>query len=121
MDRVDDLEMALAGLAGMRLQWSPVWRAEWATAPGEYVAAGLVGLERSKRLLRGDDPSLGLRVYLGVRHSDPTRWGVTGEPHASFFASALRDRHTMFLHTYPTAAAALAALAAARRQLAQGR
>lgn len=115
---MDGLETALRGLESMRLQWSPVWRAEWANAPDEYVSAGFVRWEGSRRLLRGDDERLGLRVYLGVRHSDPTRWGVAGEPHTAFFASALLGGHTLFLHTYPTATAALAALASAHAMLA---
>jgi hypothetical protein len=118
---VDGLEAALRGLEGMRLKWSPVWRAEWANSPDEYVTSGAVQWERTRRLLRGDDERLGLRMYLGVRHSDPTRWGVVGEPRALFFASVLRHGRTLLLHTYPTAAEALAALAGARNLLAGDR
>lgn len=103
----------------MRLQWSPVWRGEWAQEPDAYVAAGLVGWERTRRLLRGDDLATGLRVYLGVRHSDPSRWRAAGEPHATFFASALLSRRMLFLRTYATADAALTALADARARLSQ--
>lgn len=107
------------GLEEVRLQWAPIWRAEWAQTPDAYVAAGLVGWERTRRLLRGDDPATGLRVYLGVRHSDPTRWGASGEPRATFFASALLNRRTLFLRTYATADAALTALVEARARLSQ--
>ncbi len=116
---MDAHDITDAGLDGMRLQWSPIWRPEWARSPGAYVEAGLVGWERSRRLLRGDDERLGLRVYLGVRHSDPTRWGGAGEPQATFFASALLGRRTLFLRTFPTAGEALVALGEARRWLAQ--
>jgi hypothetical protein len=111
-------DAAPPGLEGMRLRWSPIWRAEWAATPDAYVAAGLVAWEKSRRLLRGDDTSTGLRVYLGVRHTDPARWDGAGEPHTSFFASALLGGRTLFLHTYPTADAALAALSGARQRLA---
>ena len=101
----------------MRLQFSSEWRAEWASAPEAYIAAGVVGWERTRRLLRGDDPVLGLRVYLGVRHTDPSRWGLEGEPSATFFASALSSGRTLFLRTYPTAMEALNALSAVRAEL----
>ena len=116
---MDARDISDAGLDGMRLQWSPIWRPEWTRSPDAYVEAGLVGWERSRRLLRGDDERLGLRVYLGVRHSDPTRWGAAGAPHATFFASALLGSRTLFLRTFPTAAEALGALGEARRWLAQ--
>lgn len=117
---MDDLELerALGRLAGMRLQWSPAWRPEWASAPEAYVEAGVLGWERTRRLLRGDDTRLSLRVYLGVRHTDPTRWGLVGEPRATFFASALRGGRTLILRTYPTAAEALNALGEVRAELA---
>lgn len=112
-----ELERALRELDGMRLQWSPDWRSEWASAPEAYVETGAVGWERTRRLLRGDDQRLGLRVYLGVRHTDPSRWGLAGEPRATFFATALRGGRTLFLRTYPSATEALNALGALRAEL----
>lgn len=117
---MDGLPSVPAGLVGMRLQWSPVWRQEWTATPESYVEAGVVGRERARRLLRGDDDRLGLRVYLGVRHSDPARWAGAGEERAEFFASALLGRRTLYLHTYTTADAALAALGATRQRLLAG-
>lgn len=113
-----ELEGALRRLDGMRLQWSPAWRPQWTDAPDAYVEAGVVGWERTRRLLCGDDLRLGLRVYLGVRHTDPARWGLAGEPRATFFASALRGGRTLFLRTYPTAVEALNTLGALRAELA---
>ncbi|HEX9038123.1 MAG TPA: hypothetical protein VF808_14155 [Ktedonobacterales bacterium] len=118
---MDELARAAADLEGMRLQWSPIWRPEWAWTPEAYVSAELVLWEGNRRLLRGDDDALGLRVYLGVRASDPSRWGAWGEPQTRFFASALLGKRTLFLRTYPDALAALADIRNIRLRLAEAR
>ena len=94
----------------LTLRWSRVYHPEWDETPEAYVASGVVAWARSRRLLRADDARLGLKAYLGVQHSDPTRWGLPGEPRATFFLSVLLGRRTLFLRTYPTVAASLAAL-----------
>ena len=102
----------------LTLRWSPVYQPDWDDAPDAYVAAGVVGWERTRRLLRADDARLGMKAYIGVRHSDPTRWGLPGEPGAVFFLSVLLGTRTLFLRTYPTLPEALSQLRAAHAQLA---
>ncbi|HEY8326808.1 MAG: hypothetical protein ACHQ1E_04510 [Ktedonobacterales bacterium] len=100
------------------LRWSPHYRPAWDATPDAYVEAGLVAPERTRRLLRADDPRLGMKAYLGVRHSDPSRYGLPGEPHASFFLSVLLGKRTLFLRSYDTMPAALAELRCTHDQLA---
>jgi hypothetical protein len=95
---------------GLTLRWSPVYQPQWDATPEAYVAAGVVAWERTRRLLRADDARLGMKAYLGVRHSDPARWGLSGEPSAVYFLSVLLGKRTLYLRTYPTVPAALAAL-----------
>jgi hypothetical protein len=104
--------------AGLTLRWASWYQPQWDTTPDAYVDAGVVAPERSRRLLRADDARLGLKAYLGVRHSDPARWGLPGDPRADFFLSALLGKRTLFLRTYPTVADALADLAATHAWLA---
>jgi hypothetical protein len=59
-----------------------------------------------------------MKAYLGVRHSDPSRYGLPGEPHASFFLSVLLGKRTLFLRSYDTMPAALAELRCTHDQLA---
>ncbi len=103
---------------GLTLHWSSVYQPAWDTTPEAYVEAHVVAWERTRRLLRADDTRLGMKAYLGVRHSDPSRWGLPGEPHAVFFLSVLLGARTLFLRTYPTVPAALATLRATHAQLA---
>jgi hypothetical protein len=107
-----------AQASGLTLRWSPIYQSAWDATPQAYVEAGAVGWERTRRLLRADDTRLGMKAYIGVRHSDPSRWGLPGEPHAVFFLSVLLGARTLFLRTYPTVPAALATLRATHAQLA---
>ncbi len=108
-----------AQAAGLTLRWSPIYQPAWDATPDAYVAAGVVAWERTRRLLRADDTRIGMKAYIGVRHSDPARWGLTGEPHAVFFLSVLLGKTTIFLHTCPTIPAALAELRRTHAHLAE--
>ncbi len=101
----------------LTMRWSPVYQPAWDDTPDAYVTAGIVAWERTRRLLRADDTDLGMKAYIGVRHSDPTRWGLPGEPRAVFFLSVLLGRRTLFLRTYPTMSETLTQLRAAHTQL----
>lgn len=94
----------------LTLRWSREYQPIWDAAPMAYVEAGVVAWGRSRRLLRADATRLGMKAYLGVQHSDPSRWGLPGEPRAIFFLSVLLGKRTLFLHTYPTVPSALTAL-----------
>jgi hypothetical protein len=107
-----------AQASGLTLRWSPIYQSAWDATPQAYVEAGVVAWERTRRLLRADDARLGMKAYLGVRHSDPSRWGLPGEPRAVFFLSVLLGATTVFLRTYPTIPAALSALRETHAQLA---
>ncbi|HEU5344243.1 MAG TPA: hypothetical protein VFU60_07875 [Ktedonobacterales bacterium] len=99
--------MASGDAPGLTMRWSPSYQPAWDAAPDAYVEAGVVAPERTRRLLRADDPRLGMKAYIGVRHSDPSRYGLPGEAHASFFLSVLLGKRTLYLHTHPTIPAAL--------------
>ena len=99
--------MAADDAPGLVLRWSPHYQPAWDATPDAYVEAGVVAPERTRRLLRADDAALGMKAYVGVRHSNPARYGLPGEPHASFFLSVLLGKRTLFLHTHPTIPAAL--------------
>jgi len=94
----------------LQIAWAQVYRAEWDTAPDRYVAAGVVGWGRSRRLARIDDPASAFTAYLGIQHFDPTRWNLPGAPVAKYFASVFLHRRTVGLHTYATMNDALAAV-----------
>jgi hypothetical protein len=91
---------------GLTYQWSTIYRPEWDTTPEEYVEHGLVGWSQSRRLARVTDPSRDFKGYLGVRHFDPGRWNLPGEPTATFFLSLFVHNRTVTLRTYPILAAA---------------
>lgn len=97
----------------LAITWSPIYHTEWDAAPEEYVAAGLVGWGRSRRLARADDMVLAFRAYLGVQHFDPTQWNLPGEPTAKFFLSIRVHGRTLWLRTFPTMHEALAVLRSA--------
>lgn len=99
-----------AAADGLLLRWSPHYQPAWDATPDAYVEAGVVAPERTRRLLRADDPRLGMKAYIGVRHSDPSRYGLPGESLASFFLSVLLGKRTLFLRTYDAMPAALAEL-----------
>lgn len=109
--------MASGDAPGLTMRWSPHYQPAWDVAPDAYVEAGVVAPERTRRLLRADDPSLGMRAYIGVRHSDPTRYGLPGEPRASFFLSVLLGKRTLFLRMHSTIPAALDELRHTHEQL----
>jgi hypothetical protein len=93
-----------------RLTWAPHYRPEWDTAPEPYVAQGVVGWGRSRRLAKAEDPGLGFTAYIGVRHFDPAQWDLPGAPTTTFFASLFLQKRTVMLRTYPTLPQALAAV-----------
>ena len=96
----------------MEIEWAAWYRPEWDEQPQRYVDAGVVASERSKRLAKASDTRLQLKAYIGVRHSDPSRWNLPGEPSARFFLSLFVRGRTISLRTYPTVATALSALQA---------
>jgi hypothetical protein len=93
------------------IAWGTIYQAAWDADPGAYVAAGLVGWGRSRRLGRVVAPAQRFKAYIGVQHFDPARWGVAGEAQAKFFLSLFVAGRTVALHTHPTIPAALAELA----------
>ncbi|MEO7076426.1 MAG: hypothetical protein ABI068_14120, partial [Ktedonobacterales bacterium] len=105
-------------IPGLHITWSAVYTSAWDTTPQEYVTQGAVAWGRSRRLARITDATGRIKAYLGVQHSDPSLWGVAGEPQTRFFLSFFLDGHTLFLRTYPTFADALAALHGAYMHLA---
>jgi hypothetical protein len=97
-------------MQSMEIKWAAWYHPEWDEQPQRYVDAGVVAWERSKRLAKASDARLELKAYIGVRHSDPSRWNLPGEPSARFFLSLFIRGRTVSLRTYPTIAAALSAL-----------
>jgi len=97
-------------LPGLHIAWSEHYTPAWNMAPEQYVAHDIVAWGRSRRLARITSESGRVKAYLGVQHSDPSRWGGAGEPQARFFLSLFLDGRTLFLRTYPTQAEALGAL-----------
>jgi hypothetical protein len=91
------------------MRWSVAYRPEWDERPDAYVEHGVVGWGRTRRLGRLALPEIGLVAYVGAQHVDPPRWGRAGEPASRFFASC-RQGGRVWLRTFPTMAAALAAL-----------
>ncbi len=92
------------------IEWAAIYELAWDAQPGAYVAAGLVGWGRSRRLGRVVAPARRFKAFLGVQHYDPERWGVAGAARAKFFVSLFVGGRTVALHTHPTMAAALADL-----------
>ena len=90
------------GVAGLTYQWSAIYHPEWDETPEAYVESGLVGWGNSRRLARIEDRARGMKAYLGVRHFDPGRWNLPGEPASSFFLSLFLRGRTVALRTYPT-------------------
>lgn len=105
-------------LSGLSIRWSPVYQPQWDDAPQTYVDVGIVGSGRSRRLARAEDASRAFKAYLGVQHWDPARWNLPGDARAVFFLSLFHNKRTLALRTYPTVAAALAALSEAWHSLA---
>ena len=101
----------------LSIAWSPIYHPEWDATPEDYVAAGLVGWGRSRRLARAEDAAVALKAYLGVQHFDPSQWNLPGEAAAKFFLSLRVHGRTLWLRTFPTMAAALAALRAVHASL----
>lgn len=101
------------------MRWSAVYTSAWDMTPDAYVDAGLVGWGRTRRLLRADDRRLGMKAYIGVRHSDPAQWGGQSEPHATYFLSVLLGKRTLFLRSCPTIPAALDLLRATHGRLSE--
>jgi hypothetical protein len=93
--------------AGLRITWSPNYRAAWDDTPEAYLAHGVVAWGRSRRLARFEDARRAFKGYLGVQHADPARWHAAGEPRTVYFVSLFLLGRTVTLRTYPTLAAAL--------------
>jgi hypothetical protein len=98
------------GVRGLEIVWSHIYQPRWDSRPEAYVEHGAVAWGRSRRLARVDDVGRSFKAYVGVRHFDPSRWHVPGEPRASFFVSLFVHGRTVSLRTYPTCQEALAAL-----------
>jgi hypothetical protein len=96
--------------ADLHVAWAQVYREEWDTTPARYVAAGIVGWGRSRRLAKIEDPTCAFTSYVGIQHFDPTRWNLPGVPVAKYFASLFKHRRTVGLQTYATMSDALAAV-----------
>lgn len=92
------------------VRWSAHYEPRWDATPDAYAEAGIVPWGRSRRLMRADDTRLGMKAYLGVQHSDPSRWGLPGDARTRFFLSVLLGKRTLFLRTFDTASEAFAVL-----------
>ena len=95
---------------GLHITWSAYYTPAWDASPEQYVTQNIVAWGRGRRLASITSESGRIKAYLGVQHSDPSRWGLAGEPQARFFLSLFLDGRTLFLRTYPTLADALDAL-----------
>jgi hypothetical protein len=96
--------------ANLHIAWAKVYRAEWDTTPACYVAAGIVGWGRSRRLAKIEDPACAFTSYVGIQHFDPARWNLPCAPVAKYFASLFVRGRTVGLRTYATMSDALAAV-----------
>lgn len=94
----------------LEIVWSQVYQPQWDARPEAYMEHGVVGWGRSRRLARASDASVAFKAYVGVQHSDPSRWHMAGEPRTRFFLSLFVRGRTVSLHTYPTCQEALSAL-----------
>jgi hypothetical protein len=101
----------------LEAQWSTIYHPEWDTDPERYLNSGLVKWGRNRRLARFDDRLRGFRAYIGLHHSDPSRFGASGQAQTRYFLSLFVLGQTVSLHTYDTFAEAQAALATFYRQL----
>lgn len=101
----------------LRARWSPVYQPAWDETPQEYMARGLVGWNKSRRLARFDDDELGFKAYVGVQHFDPAQWNAAGEARTKFFLSLFLHNRTVTLRTYSTLPAALTELASFHSRL----
>jgi hypothetical protein len=110
MPTADPGSPADAAGSDLTVRWSAAYHPEWDDTPDAYVAHGVVAWGRSRRLARAEDTARAFKAYLGVQHYDPARWHVPGEPRAVFFLSLFHRGRTVTLRTFPTRAAALAAL-----------
>jgi hypothetical protein len=95
----------------MEIEWAAWYRPAWDERPDQYVEAGVVAWGKSRRLAKARDERLDVKAFIGVQHFDPGRWNLPGEPSVRFFLSVFVHSRTVSLRTYPTIAAALAALA----------
>jgi hypothetical protein len=98
--------------SSVRFCWSPYYRPEFDSQPDGYLACGLVGWSRSRRLVKVEDPNRAFKAYLGVHHTDPARWQLAGEPEARFFVSLFVEGRTVALSTFDNMSAALSAVCA---------
>ncbi|HEX8981161.1 MAG TPA: hypothetical protein VF792_00190 [Ktedonobacterales bacterium] len=104
-DRSDEWQIGMPSV-----RWSAHYEPRWDATPDAYAEAGIVPWGRSRRLMRADDTRLGMKAYLGVQHSDPSRWGLPGDARTRFFLSVLLGKRTLFLRTFDTASEAFAVL-----------
>jgi hypothetical protein len=105
---------------GLAIRWSAAHRPEWDEDPAAYVAHGVVGWGRSRRLARAEDAARAFKAYLGVQHFDPARHYLAGEPRSVFFLSLFLAGRTVTLRTFPTLPAALAELRGFHARLSGG-
>lgn len=95
---------------GLDVAWSAAYHPQWDLTPDAYQEHRIVGWCRSRRLARAHDPTRAFKAYLGVQHTDPARWHLSGEPRSVFFLSLFLHNRTITLRTFPTLPEALAAL-----------
>ncbi len=87
--------------------WGRAYNPAWDEDPDAYLAAGVVGWGRSRRLAKLAPPASPFRAYLGVQHVDPGQagWGSFAAPEARFFVSWFEGARCVALRTAPTMAA----------------
>jgi hypothetical protein len=92
----------------LAIVWSPIYLPAWDETPQAYVDAGTMAPGRSRRLAKITHARHDFKAYLGVRHFEPARWNLPGEPTTTFFASFFIAGRTVALRTFPTLSDALA-------------
>jgi hypothetical protein len=101
----------------LQAHWSTIYRPEWDADPEQYLLCGLLKRGHSRRLARFDDRLHEFKAYIGIHHSDPSRWGATGPARSRYFLSLFVSGQTVVLRTYDTLADARTALCAFHKQL----
>ena len=92
--------------------WAAHYQPAWDSDPAAYVAEGVVGWGKTRRLGVYRAPARAFKAYLGVQHVDPrlAGWQVDA-PEARFFVSWFVAGRCLGLRVAPTVAEALALLA----------
>lgn len=102
---------------GLEAHWSTIYHPEWDRDPEQYLDSGLLKWGHSRRLARFDDRLRAFKAYIGIHHTDPSRWGASEPARTRYFLSLFLLGQTVSLHTYESLAEAQAALATFHRQL----